>query len=186
MAYGVILGQTPKQIENPNTIASNVSYNNSQTSSIITGNNVQEAIDELFTSVSNGKELVANAITDKGVVTSSTDTFATMAENIGNINVGKEVTFYTVNSSQGTYPYGFLKLPNYEVDAYYCALINFTTKPLGSNYVVVLQKEEGSSKCIGIYTNNAYLATTDTTIQSNGMIQMSYLQNAPFTVIKIK
>lgn len=92
MAYGAILGQTPKQIKNPTTIATNVSYNNSQTSSIITGNNVQEAIDELFTSVSNGKELVANAITDKGVATSVSDTFATMAENIGNINVGVDLS----------------------------------------------------------------------------------------------
>ena len=92
MAYGVILGQTPKQIKNPTTIATNVSYNNSQTSSIITGNNVQKAIDELFTSVSNGKELVANAITDKGVVTSATDTFATMAENIREIATGLSFT----------------------------------------------------------------------------------------------
>lgn len=81
MAYGAILGQTPT--------ASNVTYNNSQTSSIITGTNVQQAIDQLFTSVSNGKGLIASAITDKGVSTSASDTFAQMATNIGSIQISK-------------------------------------------------------------------------------------------------
>lgn len=80
MAYGAILGQTPT--------ASNVTYNNSQTSSIITGTNVQQAIDQLFTSVSNGKSLIAGAITDKGVSTSASDTFQQMATNIGQIESG--------------------------------------------------------------------------------------------------
>lgn len=80
MAYGAILGQTPT--------ASNVTYNNSQTSSIITGTNVQQAIDQLFTSVSNGKALIAGAITDKGVSTSASDTFQQMATNIGQIETG--------------------------------------------------------------------------------------------------
>lgn len=85
MAYGSILGQTPTIPSNPTTIATNVSYNNSQTSSVITGNNVQTAIDQLFTSVSNGKSLIASAITDMGISTSSSDTFQTMANNIKNI-----------------------------------------------------------------------------------------------------
>lgn len=38
--------------------------------------------------VSDGKKLVATAITDKGVATEPTDTFATMAENIGQIESG--------------------------------------------------------------------------------------------------
>lgn len=86
MAYGVILGQTPKQT------AENTSYNNSQTSSIITSNNVQGAIDQLFTSVSNGKSLIAEAITDKGVSTASNATFQTMANNINNIPIGLNFT----------------------------------------------------------------------------------------------
>lgn len=77
MGNGVILGQTQ--------IASTVPYDNTQTSSIITGDNVQEAIDQLFTSVSNGKSLVAGAITDKGVSTSANATFQQMATNIGQI-----------------------------------------------------------------------------------------------------
>lgn len=45
---------------------------------------------ELFQSVSNGKKSVANAITGKGVATNATDTFATMATNIGKIKTGVE------------------------------------------------------------------------------------------------
>lgn len=60
-----------------------ITYNNSQTSSIITSNQVQGAIDQLFTSVSNGKSQIASAITDKGVSTSTNATFQQMAANIG-------------------------------------------------------------------------------------------------------
>ena len=89
MAYGSILGQNPT--------AQNTLYNNAQTSSIITANNVQGAIDQLFTSVSNGKQQIASAITDKGVSTSGNDSFATMAENIGKISTGLRVVTATTN-----------------------------------------------------------------------------------------
>ena len=61
--------------------ASNVSYSN--TTSGMTSGNVQNAIDELFQSVSEGKSLIAAAVTDKGVETAATDSFTTMAGNIG-------------------------------------------------------------------------------------------------------
>ena len=44
---------------------------------------IDGALDELFTSVSNGKTLIASAITDKGVTTLATDTFAIYGDNIG-------------------------------------------------------------------------------------------------------
>ena len=53
---------------------------------------LETQVNELFQSVSNGKTAVANAITDKGVSTSSTATFATMATNISKINTYKEET----------------------------------------------------------------------------------------------
>ena len=52
-------------------------------------------------SVSDGKELVATAITDKGVATEPTDTFATMAANIGKISGGGVVS--KTNSTKGTF-----------------------------------------------------------------------------------
>lgn len=47
-----------------------------------TNKTIVGAINELFQNVSSGKELIATAITDKGVTTSSDDTFQTMADNI--------------------------------------------------------------------------------------------------------
>ena len=47
-----------------------------------TAKTLKGAINEVFQSVSNGKNLIASAITDKGVATSNTDTFQTMADNI--------------------------------------------------------------------------------------------------------
>lgn len=67
-----------------------------------TNKTIKGAITELFQDVSNGKTLVANAITDKGVNTLATDTFQTMATNIGNINGN--------NSSN----HGFLTKPIYK------------------------------------------------------------------------
>lgn len=59
-------------------------------------NTVSGMVDELFTSVSNGKALVASAITDKGVDTASDATFAVMAENIGKIETGISVKTCTL------------------------------------------------------------------------------------------
>lgn len=50
--------------------------------------NLVDAVNELFTSVSNGKALIAASITDQGVATAATDSFATMAENIEHIDTG--------------------------------------------------------------------------------------------------
>ena len=44
---------------------------------------------DLFQSVSDGKELVAEAITDKGVYTSATASFETMANNIQDIETSR-------------------------------------------------------------------------------------------------
>lgn len=47
-----------------------------------------QKVDQCFQSVSNGKSLVASAITDMGVETASDATFETIANNIGNIETG--------------------------------------------------------------------------------------------------
>lgn len=49
---------------------------------------ISDEIAEVKKSVSDGKSKVASAITEKGVSTEATDTFDTMAENIGKISSG--------------------------------------------------------------------------------------------------
>ena len=48
---------------------------------------VTAKLNEVFQSVSNGKSLIASAITDKGITTAADATFQVMADNIGKISV---------------------------------------------------------------------------------------------------
>lgn len=84
-------------------IANQKSYTDQKTQAIVDDVNanfedVENAIDQLndnvsnlFQSVSDGKELVAEAITDKGVATSANDSFSTMANNIEQIDTNQGV-----------------------------------------------------------------------------------------------
>lgn len=49
---------------------------------------LKEKVDELFQNVSNGKELIASAITDKGVDASEEETFQSLSEKINLIPSG--------------------------------------------------------------------------------------------------
>ena len=48
---------------------------------------VNTALDELYNQAVTGKELVADAITNKGITTTASDTYETMATNINNIDI---------------------------------------------------------------------------------------------------
>lgn len=84
-------------------IAGQKSYTDKKTQAIVDDVNanfedVEDAIDalndnvsDLFQSVSDGKELVAEAITDKGVTTSANASFETMANNIEQIDTNQGV-----------------------------------------------------------------------------------------------
>lgn len=57
-------------------------------------------LDSLGKSVSDGKTLVANAITEKGITTATDASFQTMADNILSINVTKSITVtFSINGS---------------------------------------------------------------------------------------
>lgn len=84
-------------------LASDVSFDNGSVN--LQSDTVQGAIEELFTSVSNGKELIASAITDKGVKTSKDATFESMASNISDIPTGVDTSDATASSSTILYNY---------------------------------------------------------------------------------
>lgn len=58
---------------------------------------IKQRLDEVFTSVSDGKLLVASAITDKGVSTEDDATFQVMANNIRDISTGNTSNTTTTN-----------------------------------------------------------------------------------------
>ena len=65
-----------------------------------TATNVEGALAELFQFVSNGKSLIASAITDMGISTSNTDTFQVMANNIRMISGSSgEITTHTITNN---------------------------------------------------------------------------------------
>ena len=130
--------------ENPIT-ASSVSYSN--TTSGMTSGNVQNAIDELFQSVSEGKSLIAAAVTDKGVETAATDSFATMAGNIGQISSGGG----GVETVVGTISEGRYGLSVYYSDG------NSYRSDIGSGSITVLK-------------NSIIIAWSDSDIQISGGI----------------
>lgn len=70
------------------------------TSNNFTATNVEGALAELFQFVSNGKTLIASAITDMGIATSNTDSFEVMANNIKMISGGSgEIITYTITNN---------------------------------------------------------------------------------------
>ena len=63
------------------------------------GKYLNDELQQVFTSVSNGKALIAGAITDKGVDTPADATFSEMAENISEISTGIEEDPYILDPS---------------------------------------------------------------------------------------
>lgn len=100
------------ELLNKPTIPAPVILNNTVSSTSVTqaatANAVKTAYDRAdaaFQSASDGKTLLANAITGKGVAASSTDTFGVLAAAINSISTGKRVTIRTVNFDTGTYQF---------------------------------------------------------------------------------
>lgn len=154
---GESLGVGPYTIEfdeeeNENLAASSIEYNNSTSS--MTATNVQEAIDELFIDVSEGKTLIATAVTDKGVETAATDSFQQMAENISQIETETpiETVDIVVKSLSGVSNPALIALYN-EIPM----SIQFTSN---NNYQVVknsiLTINAGSSNGLKITPESAY------------------------------
>lgn len=115
------------------------------------------AINETFTSVSNGKSLIASAITDKGVPTESDATFQTMATNISNIPSGGTPTPPS-NYRSGTFTlsddtYESTKVSNLDADV--LNHINDSTFLLGiyANFIPIAGSSFG-----GIKGNTSYVS----------------------------
>lgn len=89
-AMAEFMGELQEDVENNTTSINLNSVNIGDLSTLLTTekNNLVDALNENFINVSNGKQLLAEAITDKGIETSANDTFEVMASNISNISGG--------------------------------------------------------------------------------------------------
>ena len=70
---------------------------------------VKEPLDELYNNATTGKELVAAAITNKGISTTSNDTYETMAANINNIESAYDISISKVIANYSI-PYNLNRL----------------------------------------------------------------------------
>lgn len=93
------LKQITKQIEQgtSSNTADNITIKD--TNNNFTSTNVEGALLELFQSASNGKQLIASAITGKGIETSINDSFQTMATNISKIETTPQIKTYTIQNN---------------------------------------------------------------------------------------
>lgn len=125
---------------------------------------LEGALSELFTNVSNGKNTIATAITDKGVSASGSDAFEVLASKIGQISTGKRWASGTTLSSSDRQ--SFYDWPNNTiVSSYYLEVTN-----LGVNapYIIVITPD-------GLVTtrvpNTLYAwGTSDATIKANNIV----------------
>ncbi len=86
---GVIISGTVGVLASTIISSTNVTYQNKT---------VNNALDELYNEAVTGKELVAAAITNKGISTTSNDTYETMATNINNIDTNHTELNQKMNS----------------------------------------------------------------------------------------
>ena len=103
-------------------------------------NEVNTELAEVKQSVSNGKSLIASAITDKGIETLSDATFQTMADNIGLIE----------GNIQTTFPSWYLNTTDLWIEA-----SNMTEARMG----LTSQSYNNKIYCIGGYNENNYYNT---------------------------
>ena len=88
---------------------------------------VVDAINELFTSVSDGKTAIAAAITDKGVATAASDSFSTMASNIDDIQTSPTLQTKSVSPTESS--------QDVTADNGYDGLEKVTVNAVSSTYV---------------------------------------------------
>ena len=120
----------------------------SHTHSISQITGLQSELNSLKSSVSNGKSAVASAITDKGVSTSATASFNTMAANIKKISSGIEIT-------SGVLPYNtFARIADGSVSAPGDYGYNEMTLPFNAtsgDYLLMFELNVDSSKATPLF-----------------------------------
>lgn len=122
--------------------------------------------DELFQSVSNGKGLLASAITDMGVTTLATDTFEVMANNIRKITTGGGDT--GGGDTQPSPSYDIIpSQSSYTIKAGQDLLVNFTSS-INISTCMLLFAPDYSNDYVGGYISSAGVFTFYTSSRSTG------------------
>ena len=105
---------------------------------------VNNALDELYNEAVTGKKLVAAAITNKGVSTTSNDTYETMATNINAIQTSKKL-FFSCDSTKNYIGEITVENTTYQINWQF---VN------SSNATLTIYKNGSSTVFFGTYLNN--------------------------------
>lgn len=129
--------------------------------------NLVNAVNELFTDVSNGKTQIATAITDKGVAASGGDTFSQLATKIGQIS--SEVTGETIVKMQTSVALSKGQRVQY-TSAIGAKVANPSTLPGGGSYDVAYSSD-------GVYMASADLSSPYITVYKRSGDTFTKLDN---------
>lgn len=110
-------------------------------------------LNQLFTSVSDGKSVIAAAITDKGVTTAADATFQQMADNIGSISSG-DAEWSILHIDQGTQDVPVVMAPDPSLDGSYS--LAFEKQP----YCILFRETYGGIMSYSMISRN-YLLSYD-------------------------
>ena len=99
----------------------------------------QSDVESLKTSVSNGKSLIASAITDKGVSTAATATFQQMANNIGAISSSSLATGELITRRQWV-DEQYFTAKNVPENAIYCEAVVYEYSQRRPYYITICIK----------------------------------------------
>ena len=146
-------------------------------------------IKEVFQSVSNGKKLLASAITDKGVTTDATDAFEIMVNNIREIQsvAGDDsnspisspylftIDWHPIFSSSGAFflsvPFPITRVKKAVIKKLFLAFRKLSASNTASWYFRILGIKKGSTDevIINTYSRSIFIATSNTnyTINTN-------------------
>lgn len=123
---------TDQQVASINLTADNVTI--ADTSNNFTADNVEGALDELFTNVSNGKISIASAITDMGQTASGSDTFAVLSAKIKDISKDAIAIVGDVLSGKTAYSGGVKITGSMPNKGAYNILPGAANKPIPAGY----------------------------------------------------
>ena len=132
---GIIISGTVGVIAATTISSKNVTYQNKT---------VNTALDELYNEATTGKELVAAAITNKGITTTSNDTYETMATNINSIDSDHTEINQKINNLESKH--------NSDIASLTGNINNLSVFPDYSNRRIILDRSEIST--IKPYTFN--------------------------------
>ncbi len=128
---------------------------------------VNTALDELYDNAVTGKELVAAAITNKGVSTASTDTYEVMANNINNIDIDNSEINQKINNLESKHNSDIASL---------------TGSISSLNQSLTQLNEEKKLKLLGSANSNTYIDISKYINEYSELLISVTLGNTPYRI----